>query len=304
VVDSTLAASSSDPMGVAMTGLRPGLVINFLSPGCGPDQVQIGPGVYHPTTADSPLAMDAAYLAGGPWRGPSEAERNILFASRPLTLSASVSVLDLGSQLLGHLRDLLLPQVAVRVGVLGEGDPIETATHILPQAQGLILQALTDRHGVVPEEIGPVDLVINRPGLLSTAIKAATGACIGLHIDTHEPLPLTQRRSAMTLCAANIGAAERYLDFINLPVRQIVASLAGSKVPVPETAPALKDAFLLTYPDYPVVRITVPPGQAYLCNTQDTIHDGSTNLSGLPDIVLLTLNRWVDEVPGECEAEP
>jgi hypothetical protein len=36
-----------------------------------------------------------------------------------------------------------------------------------------------------------------------------------------------------------------------------------------------------------VVRIRLDPGEAYLCNAQDTIHDGSTNDRGVPDVALL-----------------
>jgi hypothetical protein len=58
-----------------------------------------------------------------------------------------------------------------------------------------------------------------------------------------------------------------------------------------ESANDLRDAFFAAFPDYPVLRVRLQPGQAYLCNTQNTVHDGATNDEGLPDLSFLTLNE-------------
>jgi hypothetical protein len=54
----------------------------------------------------------------------------------------------------------------------------------------------------------------------------------------------------------------------------------------------LTAAFFRSYPDYPVVRVTLPPGHAYVAVTQYVIHDGATNTLGQPDVAFLLGGRF------------
>ena len=40
------------------------------------------------------------------------------------------------------------------------------------------------------------------------------------------------------------------------------------------------------FPDYPVVRLTIRPGEAYIAPTENLIHDGSTLGMTSPDLAL------------------
>ncbi len=40
------------------------------------------------------------------------------------------------------------------------------------------------------------------------------------------------------------------------------------------------------YPDYPVIKVRVAPGEAYIAPTENMIHDGSTVGKQYPDIHL------------------
>lgn len=274
------------------TDLRRGLAVNLLSPGCARTSVQICTGTVPMADAAGRRAYPGAVIPRGDWRPLRPSEEPMVCAVAPERLSASVSVVDFGDGLVTRARALLGAvdgRVAVPAGAAVGRD--------LAAVHTAVLEHLAARHGVEPLALGAVDLVVNQPHLPSTAFHEQAQAFLGLHLDSHENLPLERRDEAMTLCAVNVGFTDRYLNFVNLPVRQLSQMLAERAVPGPETAPRLKDLFFATFPDYPVLRLRIPPGQAYLCNTQNVIHDGATNDAGLPDVALLTMNRLRDGVP-------
>jgi hypothetical protein len=264
--------------------LRRGLTVTSLSPSCGPSALAISSGVRRLADSLAPAVEStdaAAVVPRADWRPLAAAERTMVCSTQPADLSASVFVFDIGAELLGRLQKRLLPLITVP-----DGDRAAT----LRRARKAVLELIHDRHEVRAEYPGAVDLVVNRPGQLSTAFDPRSGRFIGLHIDSHQALSLRDRERGMTLLAVNVGFAERYLHFVNLPVTELVDLVLACGEPLPQSAPALKDAFFRNCPDYPVVRIALPPGHGYLCNTQDTIHDGASNDQGLPDVCLLTLN--------------
>jgi hypothetical protein len=69
----------------------------------------------------------------------------------------------------------------------------------------------------------------------------------------------------------NIGREDRYFLFINLSIQDLIELLE----PDPSrTADELVLQFFASYPDYPVVRIRLRPGEAYIAPTENIIHDG------------------------------
>ena len=273
--------------------LRPGFTVNLLDPGVTRSSISISSGSR--PLADASHAPDCT-VATDDWRDLTDAAADVVLgdALRPLSapLAAAVSLLDLGPDQLQESHRTRLPLLAA-----GPGAAQDVYVEALRTYQSHVSQALHDRYGIVPETTGAADLVVHRPGQPSTAYNPGIKAFMGLHIDSHQQLPFADRAGAMTLCAVNVGVADRYLNFVNLPVRDLVEVLAAHGVTQPESASALKNAFFARFPEYPVLRLTLRPGQAYLCNTQNTIHDGATNQDGRPDISFLSLHRMTDLVP-------
>lgn len=133
------------------------------------------------------------------------------------------------------------------------------------------------------------DLALAPPGLASTAFDRVKCVYKGLHIDDHEKLPYERRNQAFVLFSINLGSTTRFFQFVNLEIRAILKMVAID--PLDKTVQScpprrLKDVFLRQYPEYPVIRATLHPGDAYLGQTQNMIHDGSTNSLGVTDISL------------------
>jgi hypothetical protein len=140
------------------------------------------------------------------------------------------------------------------------------------------------------------DVQITPPGKTSTAYNHQASRYVGMHIDNHDHLPLAGRRDAFQLLAINLGESDRYLQFVNLGMNDLVAR-AGTDVTVADEryqqeAWRLTRDFFKANADYPVVRLTLPPDHGYVAVTQYLIHDGATNTEGHPDVALLLAGRF------------
>jgi hypothetical protein len=51
--------------------------------------------------------------------------------------------------------------------------------------------------------------------------------------------------------------------------------------------------FMKKFPDYPVVRLRIDPGEAYILPTDNLIHDASTEEKQFPDITLTFLGSFL-----------
>jgi hypothetical protein len=51
--------------------------------------------------------------------------------------------------------------------------------------------------------------------------------------------------------------------------------------------------FMRSWPGYPVIRLRIDPGEAYILPTDNLVHDASTEGNVYPDITLTYLGRFV-----------
>jgi len=155
-----------------------------------------------------------------------------------------------------------------------------------------------DQFGLnIPEETGHIvgGIRVNARSLRTVTVHPETGKFVGMHIDNWSRLPVSQRHVAPKRICVNLGDDVRYLLFVNFPVRhlidEILAALArhegrlggdaeqtGVRRALHPTSgvSALARAFLETHPMYPVLRLKVYPGEAYIAPTENMIHDGSS----------------------------
>lgn len=101
---------------------------------------------------------------------------------------------------------------------------------------------------------------------------------VGLHIDSWDKLPLSERKKSKNRICFNIGKEPRYLYFINVPAHQLVNENEGSDVD------KIVNDFLVNNPQYPVIRLKVNPFEGYIAPTEYIIHDGSTSGNSYKDI--------------------
>ena len=116
---------------------------------------------------------------------------------------------------------------------------------------------------------------------------------IGLHVDNWDDLPLGERACGRRRLCVNIGHRPRYLVFLEVPVSMLVAA-GRFPLEVPEDlSPAiLVRAHLGKNLKQPAVRVRIDPGEAYIMNADDVIHDGASDAGDVPDVALHFLGHF------------
>jgi hypothetical protein len=116
---------------------------------------------------------------------------------------------------------------------------------------------------------------------------------IGLHVDNWDDLPPPDRARGRRRLCVNLGLKPRYLLFLPTPLSALVAS---GKFPrdIPESvSPAiLVRAYLGKNLKQLAARVRIDPGEAYVMNADDVIHDGASDAPGAPDIALHFLGHF------------
>lgn len=201
-----------------------------------------------------------------------------------------VTVINLGVNLIAEFRREL-PRML---------DPTKTSSETRAtwlSSFGSLVGSTLPRHGIMSDFTRVCNIAVNEPGTKSTGQDfEKKGVRVGLHIDNHDRLPLSKRRDAVQLLTLNCSTAFRYFHFIDLPVSAL-AREAGILVDQPnedlrQASNLLKDCFLAKFPDYPITRICLPPGFAYLATPQNMIHDGAGGSDTTPDIAFLMLGTY------------
>lgn len=147
------------------------------------------------------------------------------------------------------------------------------------------------QHLLCYTETGPSDihssiLHLSSPDLLTTT-KDQDGNLIGLHVDSWYKNKISERDQAPNRLSINIGLESRYLLFINQSLMKI-NSLLAQEFPNDErrngVGIGLRTAFMENYPGYPVIKLEIQPGEAYIAPTENIIHDGCTIGQNYPDL--------------------
>ena len=229
-------------------------------------------------------AEGTAWVARGPWSPLGAIEQEALKRAQRAHWSRGLSLTALDGALLASAHANLIDRLAVTKG--GENEELGAAIADFRQS---FLAALASRGFQLGTE-GPADLIVNPPDVASTAYDYANDKMIGLHIDNHESLPLDGRDRALILAHMNIGWCDRFLHVIPTPLLALIRALELD--PACGMAPReIKDELFRRWSDAPVLRIRIPPGTAYLLNTQNAIHDGSTSPGEVPDVAFLMMGR-------------
>jgi hypothetical protein len=218
------------------------------------------------------------------WHSATAEEQDRLLATRATPLPDAVTVLALDPDLRERFWEDVAPLVCLP-------DQVSAAERqrCLWDFGRRVADALA-RPGLEAVSLRSCDVQVTPPHHNSTGYDYRNGRHVGLHIDNHDRLPLLHRRGAFQLVCLNLGPVERYLQFVNLAVPDLLAALGCDAAAAEGRYASIRHLvaeFFQAFPDYPVVRVTLPPDHAYVAVTQYVIHDGATNTLGQPDVAFL-----------------
>jgi len=143
-----------------------------------------------------------------------------------------------------------------------------------------------------------------RPAGLVVTSVGGQGLMVGLHIDSWFNGTLHNRSSGLPnrLCL-NLGPESRYFMFMNLPLsvmRQWLDDTSDDPVAFPAR-------FMAAFPNYPVFRLEVAPGEGYIAPTEIMIHDATTMAKTKIDASFTILGNFdrhvVENLKNETERE-
>jgi len=243
-----------------------------------PGAVELSAGIVaaHAEYPQLPYWKDA-FVPKLPWRPPSCAERDLLLTSGlPFTAGMWVSIVRAPQDLFAAFEPFRY--AAAKATHESQLDRLRKTTYFaaaVEQASAYARSLLTP-----DSELRGGDVIFNAKGLPTTA-NIDVDHLLGLHTDTMSPVLFTQRRQAPVRLCINFGLYERFLLFVNLDLEQLrmLMTSEGHSFeeawggPVPSQ---LRTAFMAAHREYPVVKVQLKPGDAYIAPTENMIHDGSS----------------------------
>ena len=124
------------------------------------------------------------------------------------------------------------------------------------------------------------------PNRRSVALQKETMIPLGLHFDNSLGLPLDDFEDKPNRICFNLGKQARYLWCINRSLKSMWEEAISEGKHI-EDEKVLVQYFFSKYENYPVTRIKLEPGEAYIAPTDYVIHDGSTEGSEYPDVTFV-----------------
>lgn len=236
-----------------------------------PDMVSISDGV---DAADAATDGGPAFLAGAlvprrNWRSPTKEEVQTLFCSRSLGLHRTIGIVRVfGIGTAAALRkraDQLYDKYDY-------GQEAQLWSHPL---LGRVLRTI--KHVVRID--GPVtynSVAKHKHGLVTVTYDRNREARLGLHVDNWEKTGFEDASFVPNRISINLGPDKRYFLFVNITLPDIYKDAHSDCQGGVRTKSDLVQAFFRRHPEYPVVRLAIQPGEAYVAPTENIIHDGSS----------------------------
>jgi hypothetical protein len=134
-----------------------------------------------------------------------------------------------------------------------------------------------------------LDIVTGGANLEGVSAYKNKNSYVGLHVDNWDFLPVLERKKGRKLFCVNLGTQPRYFIYCNLTLSTIVGKLRSlNTIDYSNIEPDdIAIEFCQKFPNYPFLRFTLNPYQAYITPIQNMIHEGSTLGSSATDVYLM-----------------
>jgi hypothetical protein len=181
------------------------------------------------------------------------------------------------------------------------GAVLPVATHFAFQ---LALDALFEQLAPFRSDARPLDaytLYRAEPGAQAVTRTdrddPARAAHVGLHVDSWEGASLRSRDALRNRICVNLSRTRRGFLFVDLTLSEMMRALGLAESEDYAVTLFTGHAFLRRYPDYPVVRVALEAGEAYLAPTGQIVHDGVAPEPPSPDVALHLLGHFAVPEP-------
>lgn len=143
---------------------------------------------------------------------------------------------------------------------------------------------------------GPIDfyrLTADEPELRTTSQDPLAHGFVGMHIDAWDDRGTGVVGNRNRLCI-NFGPEDRYFLFVDAPVSEMRKALSeASDTQFTGNPSEVGRCFMQAFPSYPVTRLRVRPGEAYVAPTCAILHDAST-IGATQRIMHAAIRAYID----------
>jgi uncharacterized protein len=235
-----------------------------------------------------------AIIPGLPWRDPSPTELDIL-RGKTAPWGSWIQVVRVPDEFLTHFDQL---RCAARAGN-SEGDVTRlSGSPDVSKGINLVTKFLTFWSAGAGSSLERALIQFKPPSLATTTLDQKNNQYIGLHVDTWYSNPLPDRAGSPGRICINLGLEDRYFLYINVSLSRMPDMLTQAghdELRHCDPGGALGTAFFRAFPNYPVVRIRIAPGEAYIAPTENLLHDGSTEGQSGWDLTLTLRGRFTSQ---------
>jgi len=231
----------------------------LMSPGTASAEIVNGQGQAYTSDARLPIPV---------WRPPTQAENSAIWADVLPEMGRVVAIVEvLDQECIEKVRQWV-PALQLLAGTQREHWDHPSIKMLLEKMEAVVsVSGALDCNGIAEHP----------PGLTTVTIDHERQSYIGLHTDSWDRLPVEQLASARNRICINLGREDRYLLFLNLTVGDMLAHLPTASQAAPITsASAIGKAFMRAHPDYPIAKVRIRPGEAYIAPTENIVHDASS----------------------------
>jgi hypothetical protein len=154
------------------------------------------------------------------------------------------------------------------------------------------IKIFLDNHYLLStKELSIHQIATSISGLGAAAWDTERNRYPGLHIDSWDEVEVAESSGAKNRICINLGMSARGLLFVNLTLADLHQKIKRQDPNVNSiekfSKHDLRTKFFSLYPDYPVLKVVLKPGEGYIAPTEYMIHDGTTEDSGTIDFNLV-----------------
>jgi hypothetical protein len=235
-----------------------------------------------------------------PFRPPTDHELDLLVADSESSwlIGKDVAVVPFPDGVIDPVRQIIEnldpEELAISIGR-------EHRSHVaLSDPFGPLLDYIGRHHALDGNEPRVVRLGRSAPGELTATMDTVAGRTgvhyVGMHVDSWVDTPLSTREHSQNRICINAGRSPRHFLFINVGLARMNTILNGTELSsMSYYGSDLGHEFMTAFPGYPVVRLTVQPGEGYIAPTENIIHDGSTLGMSHQDLAIHLIGSFAPE---------
>jgi hypothetical protein len=234
--------------------------------------------------------MTGAFKPRTPWRPVDRAEAELLIGEPAGSQSyACIALVRLRERALRLLVEAGLHQARSRA------DLNRLMAHPSYPAAHAAVEEEVRRYAEVGTDLAWHPLYCSPPDMETVTHALGALRYVGLHVDHWDELPADRAVAARNRMVINLGLHPRYLLFVNLTLDQIRERCGFPEIDRSGEGPPesqqnvlhnLVVHFCRAFPAYPVTRLRVDPGEAYIAPTENIVHDGSSAGASTIDVTL------------------